>query len=173
DGPALGFATGLGAATADAAYGAVAGFGLAVVSDAIVAGQGWLTAVGGLFLVWLGVRTALAPPASAAAGGGGAASLVGAWATTFLLTMTNPATILSFAAAFAGLGLGQWAGSPAAAAVLVAGVFLGSAVWWLGLSTGVGLCRARVGPATLAWINRISGAALVAFGLGALYATLA
>ncbi|MGE0719682.1 MAG: LysE family translocator [Alphaproteobacteria bacterium] len=173
DGRAMGFATGLGAATADAAYGAIVGFGLAVVSDAIVAGRGWLAVAGGLFLVFLGLRTAMARPAAAAAGASGAAGLVGAWATTTVLTLTNPATILSFAAAFAGLGLGEWAGSPTAAAVLVAGVFLGSALWWFGLSSVVGLLRHRVGPAALAWINRASGAVLVAFGAGALYAALA
>lgn len=171
-GPALGFATGLGAATADAAYGAVAGFGLAAVSDAMLAGQVWLAAVGGLVLLWLGWRTATAVPAAQAAEGGSARSLAVAWATTTLLTLTNPATILSFAAAFAALGLAEWAGDATAALVLVLGVFLGSAAWWLGLSLAVGRLRARIGPAVILWINRIGGGALILFGLGALYAAL-
>ncbi|BBK33779.1 lysine transporter LysE [Allostella humosa] len=174
DGPALGFATGIGAATADAAYGAVAGFGLAVVADAMTAAQGWMAALGGLFLLWLGWKTAMATPAPRPAGEGAArpAGLVLAWATTFLLTVTNPATILSFAAAFAGLGLAEWAGDGVAAMVLVLGVFLGSAAWWLGLSLMVGRLRDRVTPAGLAWINRIGGGMLVAFGLAALYAAV-
>ncbi|MGE0723223.1 MAG: LysE family translocator [Alphaproteobacteria bacterium] len=174
DGRALGFATGMGAATADAAYGAIAGFGLAVVAEAIVAQQGWLAAAGGLFLVWLGIRTALARPGDPAAPArADARGLLAAWATTTVLTLANPATILTFAAAFAGLGLAEWAGGTGAALVLVGGVFIGSALWWLALTTGVGLLRHRVGPAALAWVNRASGAALVAFGAGALVAALA
>ncbi|WP_374446816.1 LysE family translocator [Stella sp.] len=172
DGPALGFATGLGAATADAAYGAVAGFGLAAVADAMMAGRTWLAALGGIVLLWLGWRTATAAPAARAADGGGARSLVVAWSTTVLLTLTNPATILSFAAAFAALGLGEWAGDHGASLVLVLGVFLGSAAWWLGLSLAVARLRARIGPAALAWINRLGGGALVLFGLIAIYAAL-
>lgn len=170
DGPTLGFAVGLGAATADAAFGAVAGFGLAVISDFIVAGRDWLAAVGGLVLLWLGLRTAIAAPGRSTgdgtARGGG---LLIAWGTTFLLTLTNPATILSFAAAFAALGLADWAGDTMAAFVLVLGVFLGSAAWWLGLSAVVGRFRTRIGAAAMAWINRASGAALVAFGTAAIY----
>lgn len=170
DGPVTGFAVGLGAATADAAFGAVAGFGLAVVSDFMVAERRWLAALGGLFLLWLGLRTAIARPRGAdgngATRGGG---LLIAWGTTFLLTLTNPATILSFAAAFAALGLADWAGDRMAALVLVLGVFLGSAAWWLGLSTGVGLFRTRIGAAALGWINRLSGACLMAFGAAAIY----
>ncbi|BBK44347.1 lysine transporter LysE [Allostella vacuolata] len=173
DGPALAFATGLGAATADAAYGAVAGFGLAAVADLMVAGQGWLAAAGGVVLLWLGWRTAMAPaPQAAAAAPAGRAGLLLAWSTTFLLTLANPATILSFVAAFAALGLADWAGDTAAALVLVLGVFLGSAAWWLGLSTLVGGLRGRIRPSLLAWINRVSGAVLAAFGLAALYSAL-
>ena len=174
DGPALGFAVGLGAATADAAYGAVAGFGLAVIADFIIAGRDWLAAIGGLFLLWLGVRTAIAVPtgggSEGVARGGG---MLIAWGTTFLLTLANPATILSFAAAFAALGLAEWAGDTQAALVLVLGVFLGSAAWWLGLSTVIGLFRGRIGGPALGWINRVSGAALIAFGAAAIYAAAA
>ena len=169
DGPAMGFATGLGAATADAAYGAVAGFGLAAVADAMMAGQGWLAGAGGLALLWLGWRTATAAPAMRAADAGGARSLLLAWGTTTLLTLANPATILSFAAAFAALGLGEWAGDGTAALVLVFGVFLGSGAWWLGLSLTVSRLRTRIGPAAIAWINRLGGGALILFGLAALY----
>src|SRR5881396_291761 len=133
-----GFASGLGAATADAVYGCVAGFGLTAVSDLLVTQQTWLQLIGGLFLCYLGVKNFFARPAqSAAAPKGGA--LTGAYASTFLLTLTNPMTILSFAGVFAGLGFGGGATDYAGAALLVSGVFLGSALWWLLLSAGVSL----------------------------------
>jgi len=168
DGRAVGFAAGLGAATADALYGAVAGFGLTVVSTALVGRQGWLRLIGGAFLCWLGARTFLARPAEAAAQAAGGAGLLGAYASTLVLTLTNPMTILSFAAVFAGLGVGAAGGGYGAAAVLVLGVFAGSALWWLALSGAVGLLRHRVTPRGLRWVNRASGTIIAGFGLLAL-----
>ncbi len=167
DGRAAGFAAGLGAATADGLYGAVAGFGLTVVSGLLVAQQGWLRAMGGAFLCWLGARTFLARPAAEAAAVRGA-GLLGAYASTFLLTVTNPLTILSFAAVFAGLGIGGAGSDHAAAGALVLGVFAGSALWWLALSGTVGVLRQRVTPRGLRWVNRASGAIIAGFGLLAL-----
>ena len=167
-GRAAGFAAGLGAATADALYGAVAGFGLTVVSTALVGRQGWLRLIGGAFLCWRGARTFLARPAEAAAQAAGGAGLLGAYASTLVLTLTNPMTILSFAAVFAGLGLGAAGGGYGAAAVLVLGVFAGSALWWLALSGAVGLLRHRVTPRGLRWVNRASGTIIAGFGLLAL-----
>ncbi|MEK8036689.1 MAG: LysE family transporter, partial [candidate division NC10 bacterium] len=156
DGRAVGFAAGLGAATADALYGAVAGFGLTVVSTALVGQQGWLRLVGGAFLCWLGARTFLARPGEAAAPATLGAGLAAAYASTLVLTLTNPMTILSFAAVFAGLGVGAAGAGYGAAAVLVLGVFAGSALWWLVLSGAVGLLRHRVTPRGLRWVNRAS-----------------
>jgi threonine/homoserine/homoserine lactone efflux protein len=167
DGRAVGFAAGLGAATADALYGAVAGFGLTAVSGLLVAQQGLLRAVGGLFLCWLGARAFLARPAAESAPVRGT-GLPGAWASTFLLTVTNPMTILSFAAVFAGLGVGAAGSDFVAAATLVLGVFAGSALWWLLLSGVVGVLRQRVTPRGLRWVNRASGAIIAGFGLLAL-----
>lgn len=164
DGRALGLATGLGAATADAVYGVVAAFGVTAATDVLIGGERWLRLLGGAFLCYLGARTFGARPAeraTAPAPGG----LAGAWASTFALTLANPATILSFAAVFAGLGAG--ASDHAGASALVLGVFAGSALWWLVLSTGVGLLRARLRGA-LSWVNRLSGALLAAFGAAAL-----
>jgi len=139
---AIGFATGLGAATADAAYGGVAAFGLTAISDFLVGQKFWLGLIGGIFLCYLGVRTFISRPAEQAANVQGS-GLARAYASTFFLTMTNPMTILSFIAVFAGVGFGT-AKSYGNASILVLGVFLGSAAWWLILSTGVGLLRSRV-----------------------------
>jgi threonine/homoserine/homoserine lactone efflux protein len=166
DGRVTGLAVGLGAAAADAVYGAIAGFGLTAVSSLLVRQQGLLRLVGGLFLCYLGVRTFVAPPAPDAARAGGV-GLLAAWTATFGLTLANPATILSFVAVFAGLGIAG-AGSWREAAVLVAGVFLGSALWWLMLSSAVGALRSRVDLRALRWINRVSGVVLLAFGIAAL-----
>lgn len=167
DGMAAGLATGLGAATADAVYGAIAGFGLAAVSALILDAQVPLRLVGGLLLLWLAWGTLRAAPAQAAARVDGGRGLAGAFASTFFLTLANPATIISFAAVFGALGVGS-AGGGYAATAMVAGVFLGSALWWLILTAGVGLVRARVTPALMRWINRTSGAVLGGFGLAAL-----
>ena len=173
DGRAVGFAAGLGAATADALYGAVAAFGLTLISSALIGQRVWLQAVGGVFLCYLGVRTWMAAPATATAETRRGPGLVTAWATTFALTVTNPTTILSFAAIFAGLGLGTGAGSYGSASIMVLGVFLGSAFWWLLLSTGVGFLRASITPAHLRWVNRGAAAIITAFGLVALLSLLA
>jgi threonine/homoserine/homoserine lactone efflux protein len=159
----IGFLTGLGAATADATYGAIAAFGLTALSNLLIAEQFWLRLIGGIFLLYLGARTFFAKPATVAANTR-ANSLTGAYGSTFLLTLTNPTTILSFAAIFAGFGVAS-SGSTLAAAVLVLGVFLGSALWWLLLSGGVTLLRSRFRPGALVWVNRISGVVIVLFGL--------
>ena len=168
DGRAVGFASGLGAATADALYGAVAAFGLTLVSSALVGHGLWLRAIGGLFLCYLGARTWMAPPAATPGPAGRSRGLAAAWASTFALTLTNPTTIISFAAVFAGLGLGGRVGGYGTAALMVLGVFLGSALWWLLLSTGVGLFRSALTRDRLRWVNRGAGAIIAAFGVAAL-----
>ena len=172
EGRAIGFASGLGAATADGLYGAVAAFGLSLVTNALVEQRLWLQGIGGLFLCYLGWRTWTAVPrmvtGSATSGGG----LVAAWASTFTLTLTNPTTILSFAAIFAGLGLGRAVGGYGPASTMVLGVFLGSAIWWLFLSVSVGLLRSSLTPERLRWINRVSGAVIGVFGIAALLSML-
>jgi threonine/homoserine/homoserine lactone efflux protein len=159
----IGFLTGMGAATADATYGAIAAFGLTALSNLLIAEQFWLRLIGGVFLLFLGARTFFAKPATVASNAT-ANSLAGAYTSTFLLTLTNPTTILSFAAIFAGFGVAS-SNSTLAAAVLVLGVFVGSALWWLLLSGGVTLLRSRFRPAALVWVNRISGVVIALFGL--------
>lgn len=171
EGWANGLVSGLGAASADAIYGSIAGFGLAFISNFLVSQQVWLRLVGGVFLCYLGLKTLLARPAEQASTGKGK-GLLAAYASTFFLTLTNPITIISFAAIFAGLGLAAARGNYGSAGVLVLGVFLGSAAWWLLLSSGVGILRARFNPDLLRWVNRISGAIIIAFGIIALLSVL-
>jgi threonine/homoserine/homoserine lactone efflux protein len=166
DGMAAGLATGLGAATADAAYGAVAGFGLTAVSGFLIGQRHWIGLLGGAFLCYLGVRTLLSRPVAEAAPGP-VVGLAAAYATTLLLTLANPATILSFVVIFAAFGLGAQVDYPAASS-LVVGVFLGSGLWWFVLSGGVGMVRSRVNASWMPAVNRASGAVLLAFGLYAL-----
>jgi threonine/homoserine/homoserine lactone efflux protein len=167
-GMAVGFVSGLGAALADAIYGAMAAFGLTALTNLLVSQQTWLRIVGGLYLCYLGVKTFVARPADKPAEIK-AGSLVGAFFSTLLLTLTNPATIVSFIGVFAGFGLGAGAGSYSTAGVMVAGVFLGSAFWWLLLSGGVGCLRDRFDARKLTWVNRFSGLVILTFGLAALF----
>jgi threonine/homoserine/homoserine lactone efflux protein len=167
EGRASGLVSGLGAATADAVYGCVAAFGLTLISNLILGLRFWLNLAGGAFLCYLGIRTFLARPAEEAAPAGDS-GLLRAYLSTFVLTLTNPMTILSFAATFAGLGLSGVSGGYGASLALVCGVFTGSALWWLLLSGGVSLFRARFDARALRWLNRISGLVLLGFGLLAL-----
>jgi len=167
EGRATGFVSGLGAATADAIYGCIAGFGLTLVTRFLMDQQVWLRLFGGAFLCYLGLKTVLSRPAKQAASAKGS-GLAGAYGSTFLLTLTNPMTILSFAAVFAGLGLASAEGSYASAGILVLGVFAGSALWWLMLSGGVSLLQGKFNARGLEWVNRISGVIITGFGVVAL-----
>lgn len=168
DGRTAGFVTGLGAATADAIYGIVAGLGLTAATGFLLHVSGGIRIFGALFLVYLGMRTILTRPAERPAESS-ASGLVRCYASTFLLTVTNPMTILSFAAAFSGLGLATTDPNAAKAFALVAGVFGGSALWWMMLSSGVGLFRHRFDARKMVWVNRASGLLLLGFGLAVLF----
>jgi threonine/homoserine/homoserine lactone efflux protein len=169
EGRLTGFVTGLGAATADTFYGSVAAFGLAAVSTLLLTQRRWIALVGGLFLLYLGTRAFFAPPpAERPPREVARRGLTGAYLSTVALTLTNPATILSFVALFAGLGLASVRNAPMAATALVLGVFMGSALWWLVLSSGVSVLRTRLQPSRLQWISRASGTILLGFGVLAL-----
>ena len=158
-----GLVTGLGAATADGIYGGIAAFGLTIISTFLVSQQIWIRLLGGSFLVYLGIRAMFTQPAEQAAQARGN-TFLGAYASTLLLTLTNPLTILSFAAVFAGLGVGTAGRGSATAALITAGVFAGSCAWWLLLAGGLSLLRTRMKTGWLLWINRLAGVALVVFG---------
>jgi threonine/homoserine/homoserine lactone efflux protein len=167
-----GLVSGLGAATADGMYGCVAAFGLTFISSFLVSQQFWLRLIGGAFLCYLGVKTLLSHPAEQAAATASSSSISGDYLSTFFLTITNPMTILSFAAIFAGMGLAVNDGGYIAAGLLVLGVVIGSALWWLCLSGIVGIFRQKFNATGLIWVNRISGLIILAFGLLALASLL-
>jgi threonine/homoserine/homoserine lactone efflux protein len=170
-GPVYGLASGLGVAAADATYAGIAAFGLTALTSLLVAGRLLLGIVGGVIIVFLGIRTMLSRPGEVAADAE-RPGFAGAFGSIYALTMTNPLTILSFAAVFAGIGLVGGSASFVDAAVVTLAVGLGSAVWWTLLISIVGGLRGRVSTRALLWVNRISGAALVAFGGLAIWVAL-
>jgi threonine/homoserine/homoserine lactone efflux protein len=168
-----GVVSGLGVATADGVYGALAAFGVVAVTAALVSQRRWLTLIGGVALVLLGLRALrAAPPTREAWRGTDSPRLAAAYLSTLGLTLTNPATILAFAAVFASLGL-NGRGSPLQAIALVAGVLLGSATWWLVLATLASLLRARVTPAVVQGVRVTSAVAILTFGVVAVASSVA
>lgn len=161
-----GFVSGLGAATADAMYGSVAGFGLGVVSGFLVRERIVIHFVGGALLMALGIRGLLRRPAEhAVATRPDQRGLFWSYASMFLLTIANPMTILSFTAIFAGLGVASSINGYIAASTTVLGVFLGSAIWWFALSGLASLSRNRFHPRALRRVNQVSGIVILTFGV--------
>jgi threonine/homoserine/homoserine lactone efflux protein len=171
-----GFVSGLGAALGDSLFASITGFGFTALVQLIVGYSYVLQLAGGLLLLFFGIRTFYTPPPPsfderlALAENGGLAngnhSLVRAMASTFVLAITNPVTLFGFTAFFATLG-GFAGGNPSffAAAFVVLGVFAGSTLWWLTLTTVVGLLHARISDRTVRLINEISGAVVALFGV--------
>ena len=162
-GALVGLASGMGIAVADALYGAVAAFGLAAVSGFLLGHSFWIGLAGAAFLLYLGVKTMLAQTADLGAGEK-PLGLAQAFLSTLGLTLANPPTILAFAAIFAGLGLAAGA-DHAAAGLIVLGVFLGSAAWWMILAGAAATLRSRIGPRVVRVINLVSGGTILAFAL--------
>jgi threonine/homoserine/homoserine lactone efflux protein len=172
EGRLFGFLSGLGAATADTIFGIIAGFGLTVVSDLLLGYQQGMRMAGGLFLVYIGVsalRKRVVRPEKLEQS---AENLLSAYLSTFVLTITNPLTILAFLGIFAGVGFTGEEATLGRAAMLVAGVLVGSLIWWIGICLGAGLFRKSFGEWHLVWINRISGGILTLSGIGLLCSLL-
>lgn len=162
----IGFLSGLGVATADGFYAAIAVFGVAAIASLLTGASRWLELGGGAALVLIGLRSIIDRPAAAeqpapATGRG----LAWAYVSTLGLTITNPATIISFAALAAALGAGLSGGFVRPAAVVV-GVFAGSAAWWAVLTGLAAALRTRVTASVARAIGVVSGLAIA--GLGAL-----
>jgi threonine/homoserine/homoserine lactone efflux protein len=162
-GLALGLASGLGAATAHLSYASVAALGLSMLANILLELRPALLLLGGLFLCYLGWKGMRARPRSMD-NQQPEPNLWSAYGSTVVLALTNPMTILSFLALFTGSGLVENSTALAALGVAV-GVFLGSALWWLVLTTGFSLIRSRLTPDRMCWVNRFSGVMLVGFGL--------
>ena len=169
-----GFVSGLGAALGDGLFAAITGFGLTAVAQLIEGYSVILQLIGGLLLLSVGIRTYFAKPTpypevKLAANENGKSTLARSMASTFALTISNPATLFAFTALFAGLGaLAGDNPSFFSASFVVAGVFAGSAAWWLTLTTVVGLLHARIDDRVVRIINKVSGFAVTAFGVAVL-----
>jgi threonine/homoserine/homoserine lactone efflux protein len=166
-GPAAGLASGMGIAVADGLYGAVAAFGLTMISGFLLQHAFWIGLIGAVFLIYLGIKTLLSKPHLM-----NTAQTNVSHATAFLstlgLTLANPPTILAFAAIFAGLGLVSGA-DYASAALITLAVFIGSASWWLILAGGAGWLRGRMGTGLLRAINIFSGISILGFAAWQLF----
>jgi threonine/homoserine/homoserine lactone efflux protein len=166
EGTLYGFVSGLGAAIADACFGAIAALGLTFIRDWLLGYQDWFGLAGGAFLLVFGAKELFFYRAREPEPLAGEA-LFAAFMSTYVLTLANPITLLSFAAIFAKIGADAITGI-VGASVLVGGVFLGSLLWWLGLSFGIAHLRNLAGDVVMLWLNRISGVILVSSGVGLL-----
>lgn len=171
-GQLAGFVSGLGAATADAIFGIIAAFGLSVVSELLLDYQQWLRLGGSAFLLFLGITAFTSDPLGGTQDQRDPEDLIADFASTFLLTITNPITILAFLAIFAGIGFSGARATLGRAAILVLGVWIGSLVWWAALALGAGAMRVSFGRKHLVWIHRGSGGILVLSGVALLGSSL-
>lgn len=157
----LGLSSGLGAATADAVYGAIAGFGLTFLKDFLIHHQIFLGIAGGVFLLIMGIKTFLARTSTKEI----EAQLyrpLDAYLSTFFLTLTNPLTLLAFTALFSTFDIDTT--TYTSSLIFVGGVFTGSALWWLLLTTTISRFRSRISVPVINTINKISGTIISLFG---------
>jgi threonine/homoserine/homoserine lactone efflux protein len=182
-----GLVSGLGAAVADAFYGAVAAFGATIISEFLISERAWMQRIGGVILLFMGLRLFLAkpagetdssseeeidspagspsPPARAGKRESNGRGMMGDFLSTFLLTLTNPMTFVAFAAVFTTMGIGAVRGRPILTAELVGGVFLGSMLWWAILVGGAHALRRHFDYHKLTTINRGTGIFVIGVGL--------
>ncbi len=170
EGRLRGLIIGLGAATADLLYGCVAAFGLTLISDTLVSQRIWIRLVGGTLLLFLGIRTLRAKPADPKLHIH-SSGMLGSYFYTVFLTLTNPLSIFAFIAVFAALGLENEILNFSGTA-LVLGVFTGSFLWFLSLSSGVTLFRKKLDIIGLTWVNRIAGILIIICGIIAIVSLL-
>lgn len=162
-GPVYGLFSGLGVATADAISAGIVALGLTLVSSFYMSHQIWLRLIGGVFLCYVGAKIFITQPSEPSAWDK-EQNLLHAYASTFFLTFTNPLTLLSFVAIYAGWGVEDLTGHYFASAILTAGVFCGSASWWVVLSSSMRALRMIFSHSGLRWVHRISGAIIASFG---------
>ncbi len=172
EGRSRGLITGFGAATADSVYSAVAAFGITAISGLLVAQRLSLALIGGIILFYIGLRLLWSKPRIYKPSDDKGSNLH-IYAMTFGLTMTNPMTIISFAAFYAGIGFGGGSGDYLSATVFVVGTFLGSAIWWIILSSFVAIFRERITPKALDIVNKAAGLVIIGFGAYVLFSGIA
>ena len=161
----FGLVCGLGAATADMMYGVLVVVGTSYMATVMQIFKIPLSVFGGIFLIYLGLKKILAKPASKAASVN-SKMLIGAYFSTFILTLINPATILDFIALFAGLRVNV--SDYTQGLSFVGGVFFGSAFWWILLSSFVAIFRKKMSDFVIILINYFAGVAICGFGFFAL-----
>lgn len=169
-GKCIGMISGLGAATADAIYGMIASIGLTFVSIIIVNQQHWFQLVGAIFLSYLGFRIFTSKNAYETTSAPKNMHMK-AFTSTLFLTLTNPMTILSFATVFSGLGIASNNVVFTSKMLLVVGVFLGSSLWWVFLSSTVDKFHIHLNQFSII-INKISGVILFIFSIWSFYEVL-
>jgi threonine/homoserine/homoserine lactone efflux protein len=172
EGKLAGFISGLGAATGDAMFGLLAAFGLTFIADLLIGYQQWLRIAGGCYLLYVGGSAMLTQPEMKPRTDRDAEGLLRDYLSTFALTLTNPITILVFLGIFSAIGLSGDEATLERAAILVLGVWLGSLIWWLAVSFGLGSLFRSFEPRYLSWINRGSGTILLVSGAALLAAPL-
>jgi threonine/homoserine/homoserine lactone efflux protein len=156
-----GVIAGLGSASADVIYGAIAGFSIAFIINFLEKELFWIRLFGGLLLMAIGAVYFFKNPGSYETEG---ETAVSDFRSTFLLTLTNPTTVLSFLAVLAALGMAahrQWWRT----LFLVAGIFSGSMLWWIVIASVMSRLRDRFNDRSLVWMNRVAGLAIGAFGV--------
>jgi threonine/homoserine/homoserine lactone efflux protein len=164
-GPVYGLCSGLGIATADAIAAGIVALGITLISGFLTSHQVLLRLIGGIFLCYLGYQILMTKPVVTQAPTHNVNGLLGAFATTFFLTLSNPVTILSFVAIYAGWHVPSLHGDYWAAATLTAGVFTGSALWWVGMFIGLTAFHQRFSLQFLFWVHRVSGMVIAGFGI--------
>ena len=166
-----GYATGLGAAIADTLYGIVAAYGVSFIAALLLEQEFWFRLVGGALLIALGLKTLMTGPAEARVNG--REGLAGDFLSALVLTGTNPITVVAFGVVFTSIGVAAAGETFDWAEALIAGVFVGSALWWGLLTALAGIFRGSVGLAGLRWVNRISAAVILVSGAVVLIGALA
>jgi threonine/homoserine/homoserine lactone efflux protein len=161
--------TGIGVATADGLYGCISGFGLTFLSNFLVSHQFIIRVIGGILLCYLGVRAFFKAQISDSVKSN-KKTYTGDCISAFILTLTNPMTIIIFIGVFAGMGVGSTYTGYTHAIIIVAGIFLGSLLWYLILSSLISILHKKINTGIMRWINRISGIIIVAFGIFAITA---
>lgn len=157
--------TGLGSACADAFYGTVAAFSLSGVADFLIKHEFYLKLFGGILIAWIGFAVIKHPSRKKNEEAERIDSLLHVFTSAFVLTLSNPITLIVFAAAFTAMGVAPIYQSFTQASFLVAGVFMGASFWWIFLITTIYLLRHRLSETQLLWINHFSGVILIGFSV--------